>query len=260
MRTFSSAALLAVAASVAVIPSTACPQTFNVKTIDVEKGQVDLGIDNTVQSGFPAAGDFNRTAHEISINYGLTSWWKIAALFKPETPVDADPRLANVALENIFVVRPIAEGQRSGIGLGWYATVDMATHADSTNVFTTGPILVAKADRWSFAANPFFEQTFGRNHVEGIALNYGWQAKYEVTKQVSIGVEGFGAIDNIGNAAPWADQEHRIGPVLYTEIELHRGFTIAPDFGVLFGLTRGTPDLAFKMNIGIPLVKSAAGH
>jgi hypothetical protein len=240
--------------------SPAVAQTFNVKTIDVDKGSFDLGVDNTFQSGFPAGAgsEFNRTAHEISLNYGLTAWWKIAALFKPETPIGEGSRLANVALENIFVLRPFAEGQRSGLGLGWYATLDVSTHADTTNVFTTGPILVAKADRLSFAANPFFEQTFGRNHVEGIALSYGWQAKYELGKQISVGIEGFGAIDDIGNSPSWSNQEHRIGPAIFTEVDLGRDFKVTPDLGVLFGLTRSTPDVAVKLNVGVPLGKIGA--
>ena len=39
-------------------------------------------------------------------------------------------------------------------------------------------------------------QTFGRNHVEGIALNYGWQMKYEVRSGLAVGIEGFGVAEN----------------------------------------------------------------
>ena len=102
------------------------------------------------------------------------------------------------------------------------------------------------------ALNPFLEQTFGHNRVEGIALSYGWQAKYEVRDGLAVGIEGYGLVENLGNSPALADQEHRIGPVLFMEIELG-GLKLTPDVGLLFGLTPATPDLTIKFNVGIPL-------
>jgi hypothetical protein len=46
------------------------------------------------------------------------------------------------------------------------------------------------------------------------------------------------------------DQEHRIGPAIFTEIALSKDLKITPDVGLLFGLTSSTPDVALKLNIG----------
>jgi hypothetical protein len=48
--------------------------------------------------------------------------------------------------------------------------------------------------------------------------------------------------------------------VVYAEIPLGRDFKIAPDIGVLFGLTRATPDVALKLNVGIPLHQQRRGR
>ena len=88
---------------------------------------------------------------------------------------------------------------------------------------------------------------------EGIALNYGWQVKYEVRSGFAVGIEGFGVVENLSNSPGWSQQEHRIGPAIFTEIALSKDLKITPDFGLLFGLTSATQDVALKLNVGLPL-------
>jgi hypothetical protein len=116
-----------------------------------------------------------------------------------------------------------------------------------------GPIVTLKDDKLSFTANPFFEKTFGRNNVEGIALNYAWHAKYAVRTGLAVGIEGFGVVENLGSSPALRDQEHRVGPAIFAEFALTKDLKITPDIGLLFGLTRATPDLALKFNVGVPL-------
>ena len=64
---------------------------------------------------------------------------------------------------------------------------------------------------------------------------------------------GFGVVENLGHAPPLAQQKHRVGPVLYTELELAEKSKISVDVGVFFGLTPETADVAVKLNFGVPL-------
>jgi hypothetical protein len=96
------------------------------------------------------------------------------------------------------------------------------------------------------------------NEQDGFALNYAWQFKYDLRQGFGIGVEGFGVVDNLGDPPPVSEQEHRIGPVVFTEIELSKDFKIAADVGLLFGLTPATPDVALKVNFGVPLYRPSA--
>lgn len=228
-------------------------QTFDVKQLDIKQGSLEIGLDNTFLSGLPRGGGINRSAHDQSIDYGVREWWRVSAVLKLENPADADPRATRIGFENIFVLRPMDEKKKQDIGIGFFAAVEASVRDDTTNALVFGPIVTAKWDRITLAANPFLEQTFGRNHTEGIAFNYGWQAKYEIREGLAVGIEGYGLIDNIGNLPRAADQEHRIGPVVFTEIAVAKGLKITPDIGVLFGLTRATPDIALKLNVGVPL-------
>lgn len=230
------------------LASEVCSQTFDVKNLDITQGSLEIGLDNSFMSG-PLPSQ-NRSAHDQSIDWGVREWWRLSGVMKLENPARDDLQASRVAVENIFVLRPMKAAH--DMGLGFLAALEGSIHDNTTNALVFGPIVTAKWDRLSVAFNPFFEQTFGRNRVKGIALSYGWQAKYELQQGLAVGIEGFGTVENIAEAPRFADQEHRIGPVLFTEIALG-DLKLTPDIGVLFGLTPATPDVTIKFNVGVPL-------
>lgn len=254
-RSFAIAGLLTTA-----VASPLVAQTFDVKAPDVEKGSVELGFDNTFHAGVPRqlGSDVNRRVHEQSIDWGILSWWKLSGVLKLEKPEEDQFRANAVAIENLLVLKAFDEKRPFDLALGWFTGVDISINNETTNAVLFGPILGLKADKLTLMANPFFERTFGRNSDDGIAFNYAWHAKYELREGFAVGIEGFGVIDDIGNAPAFEDQEHRIGPAIFTELNLGNGVTIAPDVGLLFGLTRATPDVALKFNVGVPLYKLPA--
>ncbi|MDX2158347.1 MAG: hypothetical protein SFW09_17760 [Hyphomicrobiaceae bacterium] len=253
---------LALATTLAGVPELAAhAHTFDVKQLEVTAGEVEAGLDNTLQRGVPheRGSDIVRHAYEQGIDYGALPWLKVSAVMKLEKPEQDEPRANTLAVESIVVLKPVSDQRTFDVGVGWFTGVEASMHSKTTNSALFGPILTLKADKLSFTANPFLERTFGRNHEEGIALNYGWHAKYELRDGLAIGIEGFGVVDNLGHAPPLEQQEHRIGPAVFTELALARDVKITPDLGLLFGLTRGTPDVALKLNVGVPL-RSPAGN
>ncbi len=237
-------------------------QTFDVKQLEVMKGKLEYGPETMVARGVPhdRGSDLNRWATEQTLLYGLTDWWKISAALKIEKPEELDARLAQAAIGNVFVLKGIDDKRAFDAGVGWYTEIGISTHGDTTNTVVFGPIMTLKADKLSLTANPFFEKTFGRNREEGTAFVYGWQAKYEIRDGFGLGIEGFGVIDNIGNPPPLREQDHRIGPVVYTEWELRKDYKVVMDVGVMFGLSEATPDAALKLNFGIPLQAGSNGN
>jgi hypothetical protein len=211
---------------------------------------MDIDLDNAVFSG--RAGDAgNRSGHEQKFNYGVTDWWRLAAAVDWEHPVGDNLRATHLGIENTFLLR--AMKQKHDIGLGFFVALEASIHDESTNALVFGPIVTVKRDKLMWTFNPFLEQTFGRNREEGIALDYAWQAKYELRESLAVGVEGYGLLENLGDPPRLAEQQHRIGPVLYTEFEVAKDFKIAPSIGVLFGLTSATADVALRFNVDIHL-------
>lgn len=240
--------------------------TFDIKVPEVEKGEREAEHNTTFFSGFPVNADPLRVSTETAFGYGLTDWWNLSGKVNADKPVDDDWQVSTVGLENVFVIRPTA----NGFGLGWYGGLDVRVHRDETNTFTMGPIFQFGDDKASITLNPFLARTFGANHTEGLDFVYGWQAKRELRKDFAIGIEGYGVIPNIGNAPGSDFQEHRIGPMLYIDRDLGggggkakgsikdaggaeeaKGAKLSIEAGVLFGLTEGTQDAAYKVKASI---------
>lgn len=263
---------------------------FHIFTPAVEAGHVGFELLSTLQEveahGAAAEeedGDEHghampRTAHEAAVHTGVTSFWmsKLAFTFSRE---DGERYRADaIASENVFRFTP----QRGGpLDLGWFTAVSAGLNGDATNAFEFGPILTLASGPLALTLNPFLEKTFGRKREDGIAFTYGWRATYAFSETFAIGVEGYGEVENIGDAPPVSEQVHRIGPVLYLghmHGAVHGGHSgqshhqggashgahehadeaghpshggdLHAEIGLLFGLTQETPDVALKFNIG----------
>jgi hypothetical protein len=249
--------LITVALASAFSVSAASAQTFDVKDTEIKAGELEFGTSNTFQSGLPRDGGANRSAHDKSLDYGVSERWRLSGIFKFERPDGERMRFAAIGVENLFVFKPIDDKKTYDTGLGWFVGVQASTNSETQNNVQFGPVVSQKLDKVSLNFNPFLEKTFGRNSIDGIAFVYGWNAKYELNKNLSVGIEGFGVVENIGGGTPIDEQQHRIGPALFMEIPITKDFSISPDLGILFGLTKSTPDVAIKLNVGIPLYKQA---
>jgi hypothetical protein len=58
-----------------LLPATALAQTFDVKQLDVTGGALEAASDNTVQGGIRRRDD-NRSAHDLSLDYGVSNAWR----------------------------------------------------------------------------------------------------------------------------------------------------------------------------------------
>jgi len=94
--------------------------------------------------------------------------------------------------------------------------------------------------------------------------------RYDFSHEFGIGVEAYGEVEDLGDAPPLDQQEHRLGPVIYwspgdnhsgvhTE---HHGLKdegavgadtshMSAAFGVLFGLTDVTNDVTLKWDLEV---------
>ena len=237
-------------------------QSLHVKEADFEAGQWNVESINGVQQGFPRNADRVRTGHELGIGYGITAAWQLKGLVSFATPDEETTRIQRVMMENVVVLRALEEG-KNGFGIAWFHALEGAVARDETNVTIFGPSIILREGKTELALNPFFEKSFGRNHTPGMDFLYGWQARRELSEHVSIGIEGYGRIPEIGSGMPLDVQEHRIGPVLILKTGAavpvpghlgalptsHRQLATDLELGVQFGLTEATPDMAFKANL-----------
>ena len=247
--------------------------TFEVKGVDVDKGVTEVGVNSAFFRGFPVNAETVRSSIEIGASYGFSDWWKLGAKVNLNQPVGGDLVASTAGIEGQVVLRKFDKG----FGMGWYTGADFALRDDETNTLTFGPIVQFGTEKTSLTVNPLFARTFGQNRSPGVDFTYAWGVKHELREGFAVGIEGYGVIPNIGHSPGIDFQEHRIGPMIYLQRELGgRGGTAVPakglsikdmtapmtggdagkdaggpklniEAGVLFGLTDGTQDIAFKL-------------
>jgi len=241
----------AVLAGAFVLPVAAQP--FEVVEPEVEKGEFEIEVNGAVQTGLPEGDDDEeavRHAHELAVGYGLTDFLKIEAGVTLEKEVGEDLQATNFEVEATL---ELLEQEESGFGLGFFAAIEPRIDDEATDEFEFGPIFAFALGGVQNTANTFFEKSFGKNREEGWGFAYAWQSKVELEEGLGIGIEAFGEVEDIGEDPPVSEQEHRLGPVVYYDMEVGEDREIGIAFGVLFGLTEATPDVAFKWNVELEL-------
>lgn len=284
----------------AATPSAAGHNVFHIFTPAVEAGHWGFEALSAFHAGLPREhhedGDEHaaqeheahghgavRAAHEIGLYGGVNHLWLTKLALGIERHAGGDYQVTSIASENVFRFSPPRPGN---LDFAWFTAISAGLDSGASNAVEFGPIVSMSSAKFAVVLNPFIEKTFGENREEGMAFAYAWRATYEVVDRLSIGLEGYGEISNIGNAPPGSEQIHRVGPVLYlghvhgaarhahvssahaagdhggkdhhtkhehADASAHTS-THRPDWhaevGVLFGLTEATPDAALKLNIG----------
>ena len=102
MRRWFIGARVVVAAVAAVsLPEGARTQTFDVKLPEVKQGYLELGLDNSVFWGVPRGRGLNRSAHDQSLDYGVSSWWRLSGVIKVENPVGVSRGVVIVEVDGV---------------------------------------------------------------------------------------------------------------------------------------------------------------
>lgn len=264
---------------------------FHIFTPMVEAGEWGVEALNAFQAGLPrerhepdeseteAHGHGAlRAAHEIAAFGGVNQYWLTKLALGIEREAGGDYDITSIASENVFRLGP---PRAANFDIAWFTAISAGLDSGASNAVEFGPIVSVTSGKVALVLNPFLEKTFGENRDDGIAFAYAWRATYEISEKLSVGMEGYGEIENIGHAPPGNEQIHRVGPVLYlghvhgaarhahagsahADHDHHGMHAPAPDafhagapepdwhaeVGVLFGLTEATPDAALKVNIG----------
>lgn len=232
-------------------------QPFEVKEPEVEKGELEIEYNGAVQDGFPEEDDDDdddeenvRHAHEVAVGYGITDFLKVEAGVALEALEDENLKATNIEIEAVL---EILEQDEQGLGLGLFGGIEPRINDEATNELEFGPIFSFALGGIQNTANTFFERSFGKNREEGWGFAYAWQSKVELEEGLGIGIEAYGEAEDIGEDPPIEEQEHRLGPVVYYEAELGEDRELGISLGLLFGLTKSTPDVAVKWNVELEL-------
>ncbi|MEM9010300.1 MAG: hypothetical protein AAGE18_03680 [Pseudomonadota bacterium] len=233
-------------------------QVFEVIHPDVEKG----GFEFEVLQGFVLENvedGEERSAHEIAIAYAPFDFWKPTLAIEIANPENESAEFEAFEWENVFLL-PFGGGHGEGhdhghdhAGEGFFALEAVAIFAAlevpnsggiGSGAVEVGPIAEIGLGPVETVLNFFFEIPF--EDGEGVGIAYAIQANYPVLDQVGIGFEAFGEVENVFQSE--TEDEHFIGPAIFTEFDLGRGRVLEPRLAFLFGLTDDAPDAVASLN------------
>jgi hypothetical protein len=242
---------------------------FEIQESTIDPGEIQLQYRGAWHSGLPK-GDTGpvlpddeeaplRQSHEFELQMSPTSHWLLALTHGFDEPVDGEFRLTAIEFESQIELITL-EG--NGLGFAVQGGVEKPVFEageEEPPDFHFGPILEVAQDKFLLTLNPLFFKELGELADQtGWGFEYGWQAKYDVTKRLSLALEMFGEIGDMANAGPFNEQEHSIGPAFYYTIEAEEGDGIKVpksreltlSLGGQIGLTDATSDFAVKVFIG----------
>lgn len=243
---------------------------FHIFSPVIEKGGWGAEVLSAYQDGLPNGVNAERVkfANEFAVHADITDYWMGKLLLGTVQEVGDNYKITDVGFENVFRAD---KWTLKKFDAAWFTGIYAATDDAATNAVEFGPIISYFDGPISVILNPFLEKTFGQNKEEGIALTYAWRSTYQIVEKFSIGLEGYGFVENLGNSPALNDQVHRVGPVLYFghvhgnpenhSSPYHHEHSLqsdhehsdsigelSADLGVLFGLTENTSDIALKGN------------
>jgi hypothetical protein len=238
----------------ALFPLPAAAQ-FHVVQPDVVKGQGQVADHAAVYSG-PGSEERLVQGHDVELTYGLSERLAFLTMGLFQEPIGGplEAQDYNIGGQIEFIKR-----HGDGLGLAFRSLYKFALQGGEPDKVLFGPIGRIVSGRNSATIDTFFVRDLGGG--DSVALDIKWQLRRGIGERVSLGIEGYGTISDLAAPGTFAEQEHRLGPVLYLKLgpwtakevrdsagvgeEEIFGFSI----GALFGLTEATSDVAFKFNL-----------
>ena len=247
-------------------------QALEVEEAGVEKGEAELVYEGTYTDD-NGEGVYEHE-HEIEAELGITDWLKLAiGIGFEEEEGERDFDFTEIeAAATIEIIDP----EQGGTGLALFTSLSKEFAPDeeeddeeNVTTFAIGAIAEQHFNKWLVRANLFYvtdvDSDEDENKFDGI--EYAYRISYEVTENIGLGVEGYGA--SISPDEGDDEDTHMVGPVIYYERELgnrHESHSVKDDddgdddeegmefeaqLGVLFGTNDETADVTFKWNLGL---------
>jgi hypothetical protein len=225
-------------------------QVYGSETVPAGRTMVELhnnytvkGEDETVNGVLPSNHAFHET---LEITHGFTPWFETGFyVFSSIQPGRGWEWVGDHIRPRIA----IPEDWKWPVGLSLSTEVgyQRRSYSEDTWSWEIRPIIDKQWGRWYFAFNPALEKSIhGENSHAGWDFAPAVKISFDVTKLITAGVEYYGDLGEIGRFSNVNEQQHQIFPAI--------DLNFSPDwefnFGVGFGLTRGTDDLIIKLILG----------
>ncbi|MEG6507574.1 hypothetical protein V6C03_01160 [Methyloligella sp. 2.7D] len=263
--------LLLLGASLAALGALASPALaeFEVQESTIDAGEIQLQYRGATHHGLAETDDPDDDlpldqSQEFELQMSPTSHW-LLAFTQGYTQPDGETFDINAIEFETQVEIVTLEGDGFGFAMQGGIEQPVGNGRGDPGDLHFGPIFeYGKGDFLLTNDILFFKEKWGPSEQQGLGLEYSLQAAYSVSDRLVLALEAFGEVDDLAATGPFGAQEHYVGPAFYYTwgndddflIEAGEGdfpekydeFTVS--FGVLFGLTEASSDVAAKVFVG----------
>jgi hypothetical protein len=182
----------------------------------------------------------------LEVTYGFTSWFETGFYVFSSIQPDQGWRWVG---DHIRPRVRVPEEWNWPVGLSLSTEIGYVARSFSEDTWgwELRPIIDKQWGRWYLALNPALEKSWSGLHSnEGFDFEPSAKLGFKVAERISVGVEYYAELGDLGRFDSWNHQEHQVFPV----IDLDFGDDWEFNFGVGIGLTRSTDDLVIKLILG----------
>lgn len=189
-----------------------------------------------------------RQVTSLGFGYGAREYWFTEVYLKQEGSGGQNTTLAE--WENKF---QLTETGKYPVDLGLIVELEAPVSSSAPWELKLGPLFQTEFDKLQLNGNLLFKRAFGKINESGIPfstnLGYQWQAKYRWQSAFEFGMQGLGEMGKWNNWDKQADQNHRIGPVVFGKIALGNRQAIKYNAAWLLGASNAASNHTFRMQV-----------
>lgn len=205
----------------------------------VERGETEIELRGHIDSDKDQALDSAQT-YKVGVGHGLTDFWFSEIYIEIKKAADSSSYATEAyEWENLF---RLTEPGKYWADFGFLIEYVLARESSEPNELELIPIVQKQVGQHLFTLNVPFARETGNNASNKWELEYAWQYKWLGNQALEFGAEGYGKLGEVDNLDSSSQQKHQIGPALFGKLKTESRHAWKYQVGLLFGLTKSTPD------------------
>lgn len=212
-----------------------------VYTPTVEEGEREIDFKLGTADSSP-----RESLSSLGFGYGANSWWFTEVYVKYAERGSNNVKYDAFEWENKF---QLTETGKYAVDVGFISEIEIPHERDEGIELKLGPLFQSESGKLQLNGNMLFEKHFAADVPSPTVMGYQWQAKYRWLPKFEYGLQGFGEMGKWNHWDRASEQAHNIGPAVFGKLAVGDHLALRYNAAWLLGLTRGTPDNTFRMQM-----------
>lgn len=203
-------------------------------------GQGEVALETKSAYNIDGEDDDDSWGGEVTVGYGVTSFWETEAGFEWEGAEHEDTEISAIVWENKFQLAP-----KGALFVDPGLKIEYAHNVQSGPNELIAKLLLGKdIGQFSNLANISVGREVGEDSANDLEYGFSYALAYQHSDHFAYGLEWYSELGTLENDSDeWDEQSHQIGPVASGSF----GHSVGYEAGVLFGVSEHAPDATLKL-------------